>query len=664
MNILLSSLSKIYQYATVLIVVASPLFFIPKTSLPADTTYFVFMMIVVAVASTAYVANALLTRTWHTVSKLEFLGYFAFAFSVVASILFSSSPKIFLFGDGLNHYSGASLLTLPVIMYLVRALPELIRQKLKVAILAILSVSALVFVTALMIGGQLLTVAKGLFSSFSSSVSFATYIGLFSVAVLFYVAKGSLKKRYKAFMLITGLLFISWAVSISTENSIRPNLKSTLLVGKNVLVEDGLFGVGPGNFSRAWQLYRPQDVINSQFFGYEFLQGADTVSTLFVTIGIFGMLSFLLFVLAAIYSTFISYRQHKEGMEHKTSGLLFVTLLYFLGMALLVPLSYSMLVMWMVICGLGIAKAKLTEFHPHKKLGFLLVPLAVLFIVQAYVSVEKARAFSLLAQAQSAPTVEQAEALIKKAAGIYEYDGFYRAKVEYAITSNRNLVSQASEDQEALKNAYLIKSQEAVDAALKARNLNPSNYQNYVSLGRAYELAIPFDRIGGYENAKKSYKEAIDLYPNNPFLYLMQARLETSAGTRDVAKEWLGEALKKKQNFADALYLMSQLSASDNQIEQAISYAIEAIKSAPNDPLAYTQAGLLFYAARDYQNAILALRAALERDQNNENVAYFLALSLRDGGNREAAVPLAAELLKRNPNNQEIRALVNSLQSR
>ncbi len=656
-------LTRIYQYTTALIAVSAPLFFIPKTSFSGEATYHIAMMFLVAVALVSYVGNALITKTWHTVSKLEFLSYFAFVVTVVLSVIFSDTPKVFLFGDGLNQFSGVALLALPAVMYLVRALPESLRHKLKIAILGIVSISAVVFVFALMFGGVLLDSARALFSGFSSSVSFAAYLGLFAVATFFYVRKGAIKRRYKIFIFITGLLFVAWAVTLSTQNSIRPNLKSTLLVGKNVMLENGVFGIGPGNFSRAWQLYRPQDVINSQFFGYEFLQGSDTVSTLFVTVGIFGALAFLLMVFSALYSTFVSYRQNREGQEHLILGLLFFVLVYFAGVALLVPLSYSMLVMWMVISGLGIARARLTEFHPNKKLAYLLAPLALLLVVNAVVTVNKARAFATYNKAQSAASVEEAEALTRKALSIYNFDGFYRVLVEYAITSNRNLVSTQTANQDELKNKYLLKSQEAVDAALSAVKINPNNYQNYVSLGRAYELAVPFDKTGGFENARKSYDEAIKLYPGNPYLYLMQARLETSAGTRDAAKERLTEALKKKQNFADALYLMSQLSAGESKTEEAINYAIEAIKSAPNDPLVYTQAGLLFYVKRDYQNAALALRGALERDPNNENVAYFLALSLRDGGNPQLALPLAEELLRRNPASQEVKSLVASIKS-
>jgi tetratricopeptide (TPR) repeat protein len=249
-----------------------------------------------------------------------------------------------------------------------------------------------------------------------------------------------------------------------------------------------------------------------------------------------------------------------------------------------------------------------------------------------------------------------------RAVQAYQFDGFYRVLVEYAITANRNLVaSGGSSDQEQLKNTYLKTTQTAVDYALAAVKLNPNNYQNYVSLGRAYELAIPFDKEGGFSNAKKSYEEAVKLYPDNPYLYLMLARLETSAGTKEGIRQHLTDALQKKQNFADALYLMSQLEASESKIDEAITYAIEAIKSAPNDPATYTQAGLLFYGKRDYADAVLALKTALEKDPNNANIAYFLALSLRDGGRPDLAKPLAEELIKRNPGNADLEKFLASL---
>lgn len=661
MKLLTRFFSRLYQYTTICIVVGAPLFFIPKTGFSGDVTYHIAMMLLVFVALFSYVFVATVTKNWHSVSKLEFISYFAFSIAVIASCLFSKTPGIIFFGEAFNQYSGAALLTLPVVMYLVRTLPERTRHILKIVILGALGVSAFAFVTALMIGGNMLATTKILFSGFSSSLSFAVYIGLFSLVCFFYVTKGKLQKKYKAIIFITACFFIAWVVTLSAQNSMRPNLSSTLLVGKKVLVQDGIFGIGAGNFTRAWQLHKPQDVINSSYFGYDFASGADTMTTLFVTLGIVGLLAFMLLTLSALYSTIVSYRQNREGREHIVLGLLALTILYFISVAWLVPLSYAMLVMWMVIGGLGMAKAHLTEFHPSKKLAYLFIPVALILGVNAVITINKTRAFTYYNKSQTVTNIDEAEKLVTQAATIYPFDGFYRVLVEYAITSNRNLVSTNAQDQEALKSAYLAKSVVAVDAGLSAVKINQNNYQNYVSLGRAYELAIPFDKEKGFSNAKKSYEEAIKLYPENPYLYLMLARLETSAGTKEGVRTHLTDALKKKQNFADALYLMSQLQASENDVEGAIAYAIEAIKSAPNDPATYVQAGLLFYGKKDFDNAVLALKIALEKDPNNANIAYFLALTLRDKGEPNLAKPLADELLRRNPGNADLQKFINSL---
>lgn len=661
MKTLTNFFSSLYRYATICIVVATPLFFIPKTGFSPDFTYHITLMVLVAIALFSYVVVALMTRTWQSVSRLEFLSYFVFSIAVLASTFFSKTPQITLFGEAFNQFSGAALLTLPVIMYLVRSLPETLRHKLKLVMVGLLAVSSFLFINALMLGGGFISTAKFFFSGFSSSLSFAVFVGLFPILCFYFIKKSKVAKKWKAVIALTAVIFIAFIVTVSSQNSVRPNFKSTTLVGKEVLLQGDLFGLGAGNFARAWQLHRPQDVILSPYFGYDFNQGADTMTTFFVTIGILGLLAFMMLVLSALYNTVVSYRQNKEGQEHIVLGVLTIVLFYFVVMAWMVPFTYSMLVMWMVISGLGLAKTRLTEFHPSKKLAFLFIPILFILTINAFVTINKARAFSLSNAAQSATKIEDAETLVTKAATIYNFDGFYRLLVEYAITFNRNLLSTASGDQEALKDAYLKKAQAAVDAGLVATNLNRNNYQNFVSLGRAYELAIPFDKERGFAKAKESYQNAIKLYPNNPYLYLMLARLETSAGTREGVRAELTDALKKKQNFADALYLMSQLEASESNVDEALLYAIEAIKSAPNDPATYVQAGLLLYAKKDYENAVFAFNSALEKDPNNANVAYFLALTLRDGGRPDLAKPLADELLRRNPGNKDLESFINSL---
>jgi tetratricopeptide (TPR) repeat protein len=660
-------LTRLYQYATVCIIVGSPLFFIPRTGFAPEVTYYVTMMVLVAIALVAYVAVGLMTRVWHSVSKLEFISYFAFSVAVLLSVAFATNQRTALFGNAFDPAAGVALLTLPAIVYLVRTLPDTLRLKMKYILAVILAASTFILMLSMMMSGKFVDVIKQVFSGFSNAVSFSAYIGIFVVGAFFFSKKAKLKARYKVIVIVASLVFLAWVLSIASTDSVRPNMLTSFTVGKSVMVSDGLFGIGAGDYVRAWQLYRPESVIASPYFGYDFSQGFSTNLTLFVTIGIAGLIAFLMLTLSALYSTYRSYRQTQDGQDHFITGFLAIVLLYLSIVSWVLPLSYAMLVVWMVVAGLGLAKARLSEFHPSKKLAILMVPLAILFAINVGMVAQKARAFTFYGKAQNmlatnGPT-DDVGTLLGKAIAMYPYDGFYRAQVEYVIAQERALVSSAAQDETALQNAYLEKAQVAVNAGLAAVKADSTNFQNYVSLGRAYELAIPFDKQGGYDHAKQSYEEAVKLYPNNPYLYVMLARLEASAGTKEGVRTQLTEALKKKQNFADALYLMSQLEASDQKIDEALAYAVEAVKNAPNDPLVYVQAGLLYYGKKDYQNAATALNTALEKDPNNASIAYFLALSLRDGGRPDLAKILADELLKRDPTNADLKALDASVQS-
>lgn len=666
MKNLVRILSLIYQYVTAFIVIASPLFFIPTAVFSPDVSYYLAMITATAVALTAYILNALLTRTWHPVSRFELIGYSAFSIAVILSSVLSRDPNVTFFGDGINAFVAASLLVLPAVMYLVRTLPNNLRDFLKRILVVILGVSALLFIVAFIAKGALGTTLAKVFLGFTSTLSLAAYIGIFVLAILVYVRRSSHSIKHKIPLLTGAIVFVVVLITIGYQGDIRPNIQSSFQVASNVLVKDGLFGIGAGDYARAWQLYRPTSVMSSQFFSVDFNQASGTLTTFLATIGVVGTLAFLFLVLGSLFFTFRLYMRATETREHRILGLLALTLLYFAIVSVLVPFTYAMLVLWMVVAGFGIARMPIGASHPSKKIAFIFVPIAIILCIHAVSTVNKTRAFLVYSAAQTElnqkGATDQAEALLTKAASIYKYDGFYRTMVEYAIARERILVSTATGTPEELKAQYLTRAQYAVDSGREAVRLSPSNYQNYVSLGRSYELAMPFDKENAYKNAKISYQQAIDLYPQNPFLYVIQARLEASAGSKEGVRTQLTEALKKKQNFADALFLMSQLEASEQKVDEALNFAIEAVKAAPNDPTVYVQAGLLFYGKQDYQNAVVALQRALQLDQNNQNTAYFLALSLRDGGRPDLAKLIGSELLNRNPGNADLETFLQSLE--
>jgi tetratricopeptide (TPR) repeat protein len=656
-----------YRYLTAFVVVASPLFFIPGTSLAPDSTYYLVMIAVIALALTSYVISAILTKSWHQVTRFEVLAYGLFSVAVLLSAMFAENPKAVLFGNEINHFSALSLLALPAVVYLVRSLPEDFRKRVKRILAGVLFVATFFFLFSFIFQGELSAQFARVFSVFTSPLSLIVYLGIFVITVLGYIRKIEIHSKYKAAVLTTGLIVVSLLMSLASQGDIRPNFRSSLAVASDVLEEKGaagIFGIGAGDFTRAWQLHRPQAVINSPYFDVEFRQGSGTIPTFFTTIGFFGGAIFILFMLGALYLTYRTYKKEEAGEDKHISGILALIQAYLFIAAWVIPFSFPILVLWMVIVGFGLAKARLNEFHPNKIMLFVAAPLAILLVAQATAVFTKTKAVLVFAKAQTmtSATPEQLAPIFDKAISIAPLDVFYRAKLENAINASRIIVASQQSDQKELETKFMEQADVAVKAGLDAVNANPYNYQNYVALGRAQELALPFDKQGAYERAKKSYEKAIALYPDNPYLYVMMARLEAAGGSKEAVRLSLNDALKKKENFLDALYLMSQLEASESQVDEAIKYAVKAVEVAPKDSAALVQAGLLYYGKKDYQNAVTYLYAALQVEPTNNNIAYFLALSLRDGGALNDAKLIAEELLRRNPGNAEITALLKSLE--
>lgn len=655
-----------YRYLTAFIVIASPLFFIPGLSIAPEDTYYVTIAIAAVLALAAYMITALTSSSWHSLTRVELIGYSVFSVAVVLSAAFSRDPKSILFGNDINPFAVSGLLLLPVVVYLVRTLPTTFRNRLKLILLAEVVISALVFAVSYMYQGSVHGILVSLFGGFSSSLSFALYLGLFVIGGVAFLRRDVYARHHKAAVAMTMFIVAALAILVATQGDIRPNLPSSFIVAKEVLINNGPFGIGAGDFTRAWQLYRPQAVVNTPYFDLEFIQGSGTFTTFLSTIGLIGTGAILFLVVVGILVSYTLWKREQNKEERTTLLLLLATQVYFLVLGWVVPMSFALIVLWMAVLGFVFSKVRTDEHSPNKSAVFLFVPILALLLVNSLLLIKKVEGQHYFALAKSASATGDAAGATKyldQALSYYQNDTYYRGKAELAIQSAQRLVSTPGTDQEALKNQYLAFAKQAVDASLLAIQTSPYNYQNYVTSGKSYELAIPFDKDAALAHAKDAYNKAIALYPGNPYLYLIQARLSASVGEKEGVRTSLTEALKKKENFADALYLMSQLSASEQKADEALQYALGAVQSAPNDPQVWVQAGLLFYGKQDYQNAVIALQKAFSLDQSNGTIAYFLALSLRDGGRPDLAKVIGQELLKQNPNNVDVSSLLKSLET-
>ncbi|MDE1940755.1 MAG: tetratricopeptide repeat protein, partial [Patescibacteria group bacterium] len=166
-----------------------------------------------------------------------------------------------------------------------------------------------------------------------------------------------------------------------------------------------------------------------------------------------------------------------------------------------------------------------------------------------------------------------------------------------------------------------------------------------------------------YDSAVAAYTRAIALNPQNPSIYLSLAQLQASQNKLDDATKTLGAALQVKNNYLDAVYLLSQVYAAKGDLQNAITAAQVAIQLNPQNALLYFQLGLLEYNAKNYNVAGQAMAAAIKIQPDYANAKYFLGLADARLGDTADAVAQFADLAKSNPDNQEVSLILTTLQA-
>jgi len=137
--------------------------------------------------------------------------------------------------------------------------------------------------------------------------------------------------------------------------------------------------------------------------------------------------------------------------------------------------------------------------------------------------------------------------------------------------------------------------------------------------------------------------------------------MQASHNQLDLAVQTIGAALQVKQNYLDAVYLLSQIKAAQGNLNDAIVAAQFATELNPNNALLQFQLGLLQYNGGDYTRAASTLEKAASLQPNYANAQYFLGLSYaRIGKNAEAIAQFEA-LAATNPESQEVAVILSTL---
>lgn len=456
----------------------------------------------------------------------------------------------------------------------------------------------------------------------------------------------------------------------------------TLGVTASVMQSYPLFGVGSNNFSQAYLTYKPIQINATNAWSAEFSSGFGYIPTFVATHGVVGsILWVLLFVFFGIISTKILRNLPVEADRRFMVVSSFVVSVFLILVAFVSVPSHSILLLTFTFIGIflgtsrayGLLPARSYTPAPGSKMFKILVALAILIlVVWGLIYFKKTIAFTYFGSGvkvlNSSGDLEKIDRFFSKALKLDQSDVYWRGKAEVALVAAQKMAdgvtpaTSASTTQAILSEINNILNQ-GLASAKKATTYDPANYYNFLSEARVSEVAATVKMQNGYESAVSAYNSAINLNPYNPSVYLSLANLQARQAKYDDALQTLGKALQVKNNYLDAVFLLSQVYAAKGDTSNAIVAAKVAVQLNPQNSILLFQLGILDYNIKDYAGAIQALTDAIKYQPDYANAKYFLGLSHARLNHMAEAITLFEELSLKNPDNQEVALILSNLRS-
>ena len=470
--------------------------------------------------------------------------------------------------------------------------------------------------------------------------------------------------------------------TFKVENiDVRPSLSATLGISKEVLSQGGLLGSGPNSFGRDWLVYKPVDVNTTPFWAVAFPFGIGFIPTQIASTGIAGSALWLIFfVFLILLGVKVLNRVSESRAERFSLFSAFLITFFLWAASFLYAPSATMLIFAFIFSGLFVSLCRESGIIPSRSFSLkespqtrfisialiTVVTLGALFLgwagfnktVSAF-HFKKAVDLSDTAGASLAEIEER----LNKAVSFSKFDTYYVAlsRINFAKAQvAASATAGTPEENRAVFEGALRKSIEAAKLAVSA---NPAGYQNWVSLGMIYSALVPepLSVVGSYENALFAYSEASKRNPNNPELPLFLARLEFNRGNIEGARSFIRKSIALKEDYADAYLLLAQLEVQAGNTAGAIVSAERLALLMPNNPGIYFELGLLKYSNKDYVGAANAFTLALVSAPDYANAKYYLGLTLTQLGQLDEARAQFEALLVTNPDSEEVKAVLESL---
>ncbi len=442
--------------------------------------------------------------------------------------------------------------------------------------------------------------------------------------------------------------------------SVSPSWQSTFSIAHNVYSSSPIFGSGPGTFGTDWLKYRNVSLNSTVFWNTSFSSGIGFIPTSFVTTGLLGALAWIAFI--GLFIVFglrmLLFRSPQDNFIRYAAILSFVATLYLFAIAVFGLPSAVILILAFIFAGLFASTMRFGAFYRQwgvvfsrkPRLGFLIVfALTILLLASvfaAYTLVEHYLAVTELTAANtalSAGDLDSADKAAQSSISFAPTATAYQLEADVANAQLNQIVSSTTMSATAAQQAFQSALSSGINAAMTATSIAPTDYQNWLALGNLYAQAVPLNVSGAYDNAKTAYQKAQALDPTDPQVDYVLAQLDIANKNNAAAEADLKSAIALKQDYTNAIFLLSQLEVQDGDVKDALNSALAAAYFTPNNPDILFQVGILYAATGDYANASAALEASVAANSQFANARYFLAaVYAKQGDTKDALAQMQA----------------------
>ena len=451
---------------------------------------------------------------------------------------------------------------------------------------------------------------------------------------------------------------------------VRPSWQSTFDVGSHTYASSPIFGSGPATFSTQWLKFRDPSLNGTVFWNVDFVSGIGLIPTSFVTTGAIGALAWLFFLGLFLWVGLRSllFRAPEDSFARFVSIASFTGALYVFVLAVFAVPGPAVLAAGFLMTGLFISTLRHGKgrhewgiiFARNPRVGFVVVFALTLLllasVVAAYAVVNRYLAevaYVEGVQALSANSLDAAEQASARALMFAPSDRAYQLLASVGMARMNQIANDEALPAADRQQRFQAALSSSVNAAITATRLRADSYQNWTLLGNVYQTVVPLNIDGAYENAKTAYLRAMELNPTNPTLPYILAQLEIANEQPAAAEEYLMQAIALKQDYTQAIFLLSQLQVAQGKSAEALKAAESAAFFAPNDPVVLFQLGILRSGTGDTQGAIAALARAVELNAQYANARFFLAVAYALAGQYPAAVEQLEVVSSLSPENAQ-----------